>query len=394
MHLRLLAIPLTTVHMGRYQLAPESVPLLLQLASPVEKEEVLDRVHKKSGVGREKLEAIFDALVDGGILKDVQSEIAQASEYSNFFGSLLNHRGMLADTPRMVQFEKAIATVVQDGASVIDVGAGSGILSLFAARAGAKRVYALEESRIIDDARTLAAANGFGDTVEFVAGDAANFSSNEPVDLVMGEWMGMFLLDEWRHFETFSRVRDRLLKPGGTVLPRSVQFYLVPIDDNRLYQQCGLGFWESPVSGFDYSLGKVRQLERMQMSVVQASHPSLLTEPWEFLSIDCLTDTVADLFFENTVEQVIEHACSIDGFIGYFNLELAPEINLSTSPTAFPTHWRQAYLPIERLQIEAGDVLTTEICSRKDPRTGAPKIELEVHRTRGTEKISRGQYRY
>ncbi|MDA0814023.1 MAG: methyltransferase domain-containing protein, partial [Verrucomicrobia bacterium] len=235
--------------MGRFQLAPDSVPLLLQLGSPVGKEEVLDRVSKKSGVARERLEEIFETLVDGGIIKEVQTDVSQASEYSNFFGNLLNHRGMLADTPRMAQFEKGIAQVAGDGATVIDVGAGSGILSLFAARAGASRVYALEESRIIDDARALAKANGFADVIEFVSGDAANFRTAEPVDLVMGEWMGMFLFDEWRHFETFAKVRDRLLKPDGHVLPRSVQFYLVPIDDRRMYEQCGLGFWERPVSG-------------------------------------------------------------------------------------------------------------------------------------------------
>ncbi|MCB1095148.1 MAG: methyltransferase domain-containing protein [Verrucomicrobiae bacterium] len=380
--------------MGRFQLAPDSVPLLLQLASPVKREEVLDRVCRKSGIARERLAEIFDTLVSGGILMDVQTDVSQASEYSNFFGNLLNHRGMLADTLRMAQFEQGIAQVVSGGATVIDVGAGSGILSMFAARAGASRVFALEESRIIDDARALAEANGFSGIIEFIGGDAANFRTAEPVDLVMGEWMGMFLFDEWRHFETFAKVRDQLLKPDGQVLPRSVQFYLVPIDDRRLYEQCGLGFWERPVSGFDYTLGRQRQLERLQMSVVQADHHTFASTPWEILNVDCRTGTVEAFFFERTCEQVIKHACCIDGFIGYFNLELAPGIHLSTSPSTLPTHWRQAYLPIERISLQPGDIVTTSFRSAKHPRTGGPRFGITVAHSRGAEQLHRASYQY
>lgn len=381
-------------HMGRFQLAPESVPLLLQLASPVEKEEVVNRVCTKSGIEKSKLESIFDSLVESGILLSVASNISQASEYSNFFGSLLNHRGMLADAPRMAQFEKAIAAVVKDSPTVVDVGAGSGILSLFAARAGAEKVYALEESRIIDDARALAAANGFAETIEFVPGDAARFRADERVDLVMGEWMGMFLLDEWRHFETFAQVRDRLLKPGGTVLPRSVEFFIGPVNDNRLYQQCGTGFWEAPVSDFDFQLGKKRQLERLNMSVIQANHQTFVGEPWSFLTIDCLSDTLTDLFFEHEHEQAIDRSCCIDGFVGYFDLELSPGVHLSTSPSEFPTHWRQAYMPIERVSLQPGDTLSTAVRSKRAPRTGAPRIELEIHRKRDGKTIHLGHYQY
>jgi len=48
---------------------------------------------------------------------------------------------------------------------VLDVGAGSGILSLFAAKAGAKKVYAIEASSVADAAQKLVEKNGFSHIV-------------------------------------------------------------------------------------------------------------------------------------------------------------------------------------------------------------------------------------
>ena len=54
------------------------------------------------------------------------------------------HRAMLEDTQRIQLYKKAIESTVQDKV-VIDVGAGTGILSLYAVQAGAKKIYALEK---------------------------------------------------------------------------------------------------------------------------------------------------------------------------------------------------------------------------------------------------------
>jgi predicted RNA methylase len=91
----------------------------------------------------------------------------------------------------------AIERVVRPGDTVLDVGAGSGILSLFAASAGARRVYAVEIDHLLATAlRTTIARNGMAGVVEVVEGDVLEADLPAPVDVVVAEIIDTGLLDE------------------------------------------------------------------------------------------------------------------------------------------------------------------------------------------------------
>ncbi len=81
------------------------------------------------------------------------------------------HRSMIMDRIRTEAFRRAIDSSVRPGDVVLDVGAGSGILSVFAAKAGAARVYAVEQTTIAALAEELAAANGVADVVQVIQAD-------------------------------------------------------------------------------------------------------------------------------------------------------------------------------------------------------------------------------
>jgi SAM-dependent methyltransferase len=147
------------------------------------------------------------------------------------------HRTMIRDRVRTEAFRRAIDSVVRPGDIVLDVGAGSGILSLFAARAGAARVYAVEQTSIAVLAQQLAAANGVAngvaEIVQVIQGDILEIEPPERVDVVVSEWLGGFGIDEGM-LVPVTAARDRWLKPGGTMIPGSVTAWAALVHDRYL----------------------------------------------------------------------------------------------------------------------------------------------------------------
>ena len=149
------------------------------------------------------------------------------------YGEFEVHRTMIRDCVRTEAFRRAINTVVRRGDIVLDVGAGSGILSMFAARAGAARVYAVERTPIAGLAEQLAAANGVADTVTVIHGDVIDIELPEHVDVIVSEWLGGFGIDEGMLAPVIV-ARDRWLKPGGVMIPHSVTAWTALVHDRYL----------------------------------------------------------------------------------------------------------------------------------------------------------------
>jgi predicted RNA methylase len=115
----------------------------------------------------------------------------------------------LKDERRTRAFGEAIRRTVWSGDTVIDVGAGSGILSLFAASAGARRVHAVEVDPTLAAAlRTTVAMNGLSDVVTVVEGDALEADLPRGADVVIAEIIDTGLLDELQA-PVLNRLRER-----------------------------------------------------------------------------------------------------------------------------------------------------------------------------------------
>ncbi len=82
--------------------------------------------------------------------------------------SLLQYGEMINDKVRINAYREALRRTVHSDSVVLDIGTGTGIFALLACQLGARRVYALDPNPWIELGRQVAAANGFGDRIEFI----------------------------------------------------------------------------------------------------------------------------------------------------------------------------------------------------------------------------------
>lgn len=135
----------------------------------------------------------------------------------------------LIDRERTNAFASAIRNTVRPGDVVVDMGTGSGVLAMLAAKAGASRVYAVESDE--RNIRTLAGtllANGLEDWIVVLAGDATTMDLPEPVDVIVGEMVATGLIEE-AQIPAMNNLR-RFAKPHARVLLRAMEHYADLVD--------------------------------------------------------------------------------------------------------------------------------------------------------------------
>ena len=152
-------------------------------------------------------------------------------EYFAEYGQLYDHVGMLQDHVRMQAYYDAIRLNAErhfKGKVVLDVGAGTGVLSVWAAKAGARRVFAVEATGVASHAEALVEAHGLSDVVTVLNGRMEQLELPEKVDVLLSEWMGYFLLRE-SMVQSVLYARDKWLKPDGVMYPSHAKLLLAPM---------------------------------------------------------------------------------------------------------------------------------------------------------------------
>ncbi len=138
------------------------------------------------------------------------------------------HIALLSNYARTASYREVLAKHAPDKV-VAEIGCGSGVLACFAARAGARRVYAIEQASVIGTAREIADVNGLSDRIVFIPGHSLDVELPERADLVYAEVISSDALSQ--HVPPYYRdARRRFLAPGGRVIPQSLAINAVCVE--------------------------------------------------------------------------------------------------------------------------------------------------------------------
>lgn len=263
------------------------------------------------------------------------------------------HRHYLEDQVRLTAFQRAIHESVKPGDVVVDLGSGTGVLGFLACRAGASRVYSIEESSLIELSRDICQANGFADRVRFIKGLSTRVDLPEPVDVILADQIGHFGFEAGL-FDYFSDARRRFLKHGGLTIPQRISFCIAPVEHMVLWEQ--VEFWNGSPAGLN--VRPARALASNTGYPVKLLPEQLLGASIEPFSVDPSTSGSQPLHFGCTLP--ISRAGTLHGLGCWFIAQLSPSVTMSNSPLSEQrVDRRNVFFPLDRpVPVQAGDSVT------------------------------------
>jgi protein arginine N-methyltransferase 1 len=275
-------------------------------------------------------------------------------------GLLEFHAFLLSNTgSRLDRFAKALAAAIRPGDTVLDLGAGSAILSILACAAGARRAYAVEDTDAVSIARALIGTTPYRDRIEIVHGTSFDLTLAERADVLVADVHSTFGLQE-QGLRAMLDARDRLLKPGGRMVPASMQLRVAPADAAEVYA-AKVTTWERTVHGV--SLALVRDLAVNSLHPARLRKEQLLADPETICTVDFTA--AASLHLTGQVRMRATRPGTLHGLCGGIFTTLADRIEISNLPGDPGTsNFAHAFLPIDTpVDVTPGDPIDVQIDS-------------------------------
>ncbi|KAJ3097207.1 Protein arginine N-methyltransferase 3 [Phlyctochytrium planicorne] len=249
---------------------------------------------------------------------------------------------------------------------VLDVGCGTGILSLFAAKSGAKMVYAVDNSEFIKKAIQIAKDNKLDHKITFIRGSVETVNLPvDSVDIIISEWMGYFLLFEGM-FDSVISARDRWLAKDGIMAPSHAEMFLAAMEGTDWIND-RIAFWND-VYGFNMACVKDELLTEGQVDFIYGD--SILSNAASIKTLDLEDITVPELDFTTTVDFKMLRTGKLTSLCGWFDISFQAEgattVFFSTGPFTKQTHWKQTVFVLTRsIDVVEGEVVSCKVDVRK-----------------------------
>ena len=298
--------------------------------------------------------------------------------------SVRDFGAMIGDEGRFEAYSRAIAAAVRPGDAVMEIGCGPAVFALLACRAGARKVYAVEIDEVIDLGCRLAAANGFGDRIEFIQNDSRKINLPEPVNLIVSDIRGVLPL-YGSALGAIEDARVRILAKGGILIPQRDELKAAIVESHKLY--CELTSpWKIRPEELDLSLALPLTLNETHNTRIKPEN--LLTEAQTWWVLDYAAGAnsraKAETVFQATRNGLAEGICL------WFDTDLYQGIGYSSGPQGTGKVYGQLFLPFlspitlakgqeisVRLQADlVGESYIWSWDTKFDARDGSPKIHF------------------
>ncbi|CAZ84197.1 unnamed protein product [Tuber melanosporum] len=279
---------------------------------------------------------------------------------------------------------------------VLDVGCGTGVLSMFCAKVGAKKVIAVDNSAIINKAAANVFENSLDGVITCIRGKIEEVTLPvKQVDVIVSEWMGYVLLYE-AMLDSVLFARDKYLAPDGLMVPSECKILIAAMHDSE-YMNDSVDFWNH-VYGF--SMTAMKEKIREDVAITGLNSSSLASEPIAFCHLPLHTIRTSDLTFTKPFQlRIKQNVESLDAFVIYFDTffatsrnQLVPEdaraeswkhgeggVAFTTGPFGKLTHWKQGVLLVDRRGglLKEGEIINGEVTYKK--RSGnSREVEVEI----------------
>jgi len=299
-------------------------------------------------------------------------------EYFQSYGHIGIHEQMLQDQHRTDSYRDAMVLALErkPGCKVLDIGCGTGILSLFAARGGASGVVGVDASNMLNYAQSIVKANKYNEVIKLIKRKVESIPKGniEPVDVLVSEWMGYGLLFE-SMLDSVLVARDAWLKPGGIMIPSLATIFVQGQNDSKRFD-----YWND-VYGFDYSILAKQIPSEALVEVVDPS--TIISDRAVLNSIDLCKVSKEELDFSKTTTITISKDTILTSIVITWDTEMLPnsDLVLTTAVEKQKTHWVQTILYLDSfLQVKSGDKMQIEISYKRNIRNcRAIDIDLVVN---------------
>lgn len=296
--------------------------------------------------------------------------------------SVLDYGLMATDPVRMDAYARAIARTVKPGAIVADLGAGTGIFSLLAARAGAARVHAIDINPAVWVAQDLAAENGLADRIVVHEASSLDVTLPEPVDVIVSDMRGSFPLHH-DHVAALHDAATRLLKPGGTLLPTRDRFMAGLVESDGLWSHLERGWTVFERRGLSASSARSATLNSAYSDFdrpLLANHLLTPGEPWLTVSYGASPPAST----EGTVSLGVKRGGVAHAIAIWFEATILDDIGYDNAPGVSSAYARRVLPLTEPTTVDAGDRI--ELTIRADVRGDRWAWDTTIASASGTVK--------